>query len=282
MKNDTVYWVHDLDPVIIRFTEHLAIRWYGLAYIAGFLVAMGLLSLYRRRGRSPLSASDQELFLFAMIIGVMVGGRLGFFIFYEADKLLQNPLIVLYLWEGGMASHGGFVGVLLAGLYVARRLKVSGWELGDLIVSVTPPGLFFGRIANFINGELWGKVTAVPWAVIFPESGPRGMPVEWIDPRHPSQLYQAMLEGLLLFAYVQARFWLRRAGSRSAQPGHLTGEFLIAYSLMRWVGEWFREPDAPLVMGISRGSFLSIFTCIAGIGVLVWVRRGQLTNGKIR
>lgn len=277
------YWVHDLDPVLFSITENLAIRWYGLAYVTGFLVAVGLLVWYRRRGRSPLSPDKLEGFLLAGMAGVILGGRIGYFVLYAPAALLADPLILLKVWEGGMASHGGFAGVVLSVLWWARRNGFSALELGDMVVSVAPPGLFFGRMANFINGELWGKPAQVAWAVIFPQSAPTGTPVEAIAPRHPSQLYEAGLEGLVLFAWMQWRFWRlpRGAGAADAlgnRPGHLLGEFLIAYGILRCVGEIFREPDAGLLWGLSRGIVYSLLLLPVGAGVIVAVRSGRLTR----
>ena len=282
------YWVHDWDPVIIQFTETLAVRWYGLAYVSGFLIAFALLGLYWKRGRSVLAPRMQESLAMALILGVLIGGRAGYFLLYELHNFLRDPLVLFRVWEGGMASHGGFVGVTVAILWVARRYKLHPLRISDLVATVTPPGLLLGRLANFINGELWGKVTEVPWAVIFPKSAPPGMPVSLIPPRHPSQLYEAFLEGLVLLLYMQWRFWSVRGrgpggageASLSARPGHLTGEFLIAYAVMRAMGEFFREPDAALILGLNRGTFYSIFLALAGLGLLVWIRRGGLTNGK--
>jgi phosphatidylglycerol:prolipoprotein diacylglycerol transferase len=160
-----------------------------------------------------------------------------------------------------MASHGGFIGVLVACWWVTKKLNLSFLQLGDLLCPLVPPGILLGRIANFINGELWGKVTQVPWAVIFPQSALPGTPVEQIAPRHPSQLYEAGLEGALLLVYSQWRLWKTDV---LASPGRLTGEFLAIYAVVRIFGEQFREPDAPLIMDLSRGSFYSIFLLIAG------------------
>ncbi len=279
------HWVHDLDPVIFQLTETLAVRWYGVAYVAGFLAAVGLLWWYRRRGLSPLSPALLENFFLYVMVGVIAGGRLGYFLLYAPGDLLANPLVLLAVWEGGMASHGGFAGVFVAVWWFAQRHGLSPFALGDLVVTVVPPGLFFGRIANFINGQLWGKVSEVSWSVVFPKSAPPGTPLHLIPPRHPSQLYEAALEGLVLFVYVQARFWGCRTGKRgsasvvpSRTQGHLTAEFLIAYSLLRCVGELYREPDASLIFGFSRGIFYSMFLLAFGIAMLLFVRRRRLTS----
>jgi phosphatidylglycerol:prolipoprotein diacylglycerol transferase len=285
----TSHWVHDLNPVIYQFTDTLAIRWYGLAYVAGFLVAFGLLNLYWKRGRSPVEPRVQESLAMAMILGVVLGGRLGYFLLYDLADFLRNPLIFFQVWKGGMASHGGFAGVAVAAIWVARKHRLHPLILGDLIASVAAPGLFFGRLANFINGELWGRITEVPWAVIFPQSAPAGMPVHLIPPRHPSQLYEAILEGLIPFVYIQWRFWTvrgrdlgTRADKPAARPGHLTGEFLVIYSIGRWIAELFREPDAALIVGMSRGSFYSVFLLACGLGLIAWSRGWLLTNRQSR
>lgn len=287
METVNGHWVHDIDPVIFQITDTLAIRWYGLAYVTGFLIAVGLLMLYRRKGLSPLTPALLENFVLYVMAGVIVGGRLGYFLLYEPGDFFSNPFVLFAVWEGGMASHGGFAGVFLAVLLYARRNRLSPFAIGDLVVTVAPPGLFLGRIANFINGQLWGKVSEVSWAVVFPKSAPPGTPVELIPPRHPSQLYEAFLEGLVLFLYMQARFWGTRrrhaaAGTSTAfiRPGQLVAEFLIAYSLLRCAGEFYREPDAALLFGLSRGTFYSLFLLVFGVGMLVFLRRRPLTSGK--
>jgi phosphatidylglycerol:prolipoprotein diacylglycerol transferase len=264
------YWVDDINPFLIRFHGNIGIRYYGLAYLLGFLAAACLLHLYARAGRSQLAGDRIPDFMAAVVVGVLVGGRLGYFIFYEPGKVLSDPLVVLRIWEGGMASHGGMIGVAVAVAWFARASRIRLLHLGDLVVSAAPAGLFFGRIANFINGELWGKVSTVPWAVIFPRSADPGTPVQFIAPRHPSQLYEALLEGVLLLALMQLRFWRTDVASR--RPGRLSGEFLIAYAILRMVGEVFREPDVgvSLILGLSRGTFYSLFMVLAG--VCLWIR----------
>jgi phosphatidylglycerol:prolipoprotein diacylglycerol transferase len=284
------YWVHDLDPVIFQFTDKLAIRWYGLAYVSGFLIAFVLLGLYWKRGRSVLDPRMQENLAVALILGVLIGGRVGYFLLYETGNLLRDPLILFRVWEGGMASHGGFAGVAVAILWASRKYRLPPLKVGDLIVSVAPPGLLLGRIANFVNGELWGKVSDVAWAVIFPKSAPVGMPVSLIPPRHPSQLYEALLEGLLLLVYMQFRFWQVKgrkeatmaSADPSTRPGHLTGEFLVVYSLARCAGELFREPDASLILGLNRGIFYSVLLLLSGLGLIGWIRFRPLTKRQSR
>lgn len=274
------YWVHDLDPFLVKFTETIGIRYYGLSYMLGFLAGFLLLHFASKRGRSPLAVAQNADYLFALVIGVLVGGRLGYFLLYETGSVARDPLMLVRVWEGGMASHGGFIGVLLAMLWFARSRKVSFWQLADMTCMITPPGLFFGRIANFINGELWGRVTDVPWAVIFPGSAPPGTPLERIQPRHPSQLYEAGLEGVVLFAFVALRYW--RGRTREIAPGRIVGEFLAVYSVLRIVGEQFREPDASLILGMSRGIFYSILMGVAGIAIAVLAQRraGSSRSGK--
>jgi phosphatidylglycerol---prolipoprotein diacylglyceryl transferase len=264
------YWVHNLSPFLIQFTDTIGIRYYGLAYLLGFVGGAVGLHLYARAGRSRLPAPVISDFIIAIVMGVMVGGRLGSFILYEGWRHLgSDPFAILRVWEGGMASHGGFVGVAVAMAWFAHKHKLSFLHLSDLIVSVAPLGLLLGRIANFINGELWGKISNVPWAVIFPESAPAGTPVSLIAPRHPSQLYEAALEGAVLLALMQWRFWKSDVVAR--QPGRLAGEFLIAYAVVRMIGELFREPDfgiAP-IFGLSRGTFYSFFLILVGLVLIL-------------
>jgi phosphatidylglycerol:prolipoprotein diacylglycerol transferase len=256
------FWVDNLSPFLVRFHGDIGIRYYGLAYLLGFVAAYILFQIYWRAGRSRLPADRIQDFMAAIVFGVILGGRLGYFLLYEPGKALSDPLVVFRIWDGGMASHGGMIGVAIAAFWFARSQGIRLAHLSDLVVSAAPAGLFFGRVANFINGELWGKVTDVPWAVIFPRSEDPGTPLHLILPRHPSQLYEALLEGAVLFAYMQHRFW--RSDVVRDRPGRLTGEFLIGYALARAAGEMFREPDASLILGLSRGTFYSLFLVAAG------------------
>jgi phosphatidylglycerol:prolipoprotein diacylglycerol transferase len=254
------YWTHHWSPFLIRFSDNFGIRYYGVSYLLGFLAAGWLLRKYWQAGKSELPAPKIADLMIALVLGVMIGGRVGSFLLYHPTDLIHDPLSFFRVWEGGMASHGGMAGVAIAMAWFARSQKMSFLHLSDLVVSAAPAGLFFGRIANFINGELWGKPTTVPWAVIFPLSP------EPIVPRHPSQLYEALLEGALLLAYMQWRFW--RSDHARRAPGRLTGEFLIAYALLRSVGELFREPDAALIAGLSRGTFYSLFFILIGFALI--------------
>jgi phosphatidylglycerol:prolipoprotein diacylglycerol transferase len=260
------YWVHEPTPFLGPHWGNFGIRFYGLGYLLGFLAAAWLFARYWRAGRSFLPKEKIADLMVALVIGVMVGGRLGSFLLYSnLDQLRADPFSFFRVWEGGMASHGGFAGVTIAIWWFARRHAISFFHLADLIASATPVGLMLGRIANFLNGELWGKITDVPWAFIFEKTG--GGPY----PRHPSQLYEAALEGALLLGLMQWRFW--RSNVVREHPGQLTGEFLIAYAIVRMIGEIFREPDASLILGVSRGTFYSVFLAVAGLALIVRARR---------
>ena len=256
------YWVHNLDPFIFRISEDFGLRWYGLSYVLGFVAAYYFLRLYFNCNCSPWNADQAKKVIYIIALGAIVGGRIGYVLLYDLNHFSHNPLIIFKVWEGGMASHGGFVGSALALFWYIRKTEINFLKASDIIVTLAPPGLFFGRIANFINGELWGKITDVPWAVIFPASARPGTPIEFIAPRHPSQLYEAVLEGFILLLYTQIRFWLGKGKNMS--PGKLSGEFLIMYAILRIIGEQFREPDAELILGLSRGVFYSLFLVFAG------------------
>ncbi|MCB1120365.1 MAG: prolipoprotein diacylglyceryl transferase [Verrucomicrobiae bacterium] len=264
------YYRHNWDPFVIQFSEGFGIRWYGLAYVLGFLTAAWLLSLYFKKGKSPFNKDQQYNVLLILVVGTMLGGRLGYMLLYDLDTLLSAPWKIIEVWKGGMASHGGIAGIVVACLYLGYRYKQSPWKVGDIVVTLGPAGILFGRLANFINGELWGKISTVPWAVVFPEAMPFGVP------RHPSQLYEAVLEGLFMLVYLQFRFW--RSDVTERRPGQLTGEFFILYALVRIFGEQFREPDAALILGMSRGIFYSIVMLLVGVAFVVARRKTKPTG----
>ncbi len=275
MPTFIAHWVHDLSPFILRFPDNPlgldGIRFYGMAYLLAFVAAYGFFRLADRYGARGFSSEAALSMMTYLVIGVLLGGRLGYYLFYDTAGLLANPLRLLRVWEGGMASHGGFIGVAVALWLFARSTNINLLLASDRVVVIAPLGLMLGRIANFINGELWGKVTAVRWGVIFPDA-----PATWdaasgtlmIPARHPSQLYQAALEGGLLLLYLQLRFWFGKPSC-----GKLSAEFLMGYAILRMIGELFREPDAPLIAGISRGQFYSIWVLLAGAVLWWWSSR---------
>ena len=276
MQNQTHYWVDRIDPVMVHLSGDFGIRYYGFSYLLAFVIGWLLLRAYYRAGKSPLSPPQIGQAIFALILGVMVGGRLGYMLLYDWSGLIHAPWTLFQIWDGGMSSHGGFIGVALALVWISRNFDVPFLKLGDLLVSITPPGLLLGRVANFINGELWGRMSTVPWAVIFPKSAVPGTPLNLIPPRHPSQIYEALLEGVTLLVYTQWRFWRTPV---LQTPGRLSGEFLVYYAAVRIVGEQFRQPDASLIMGMSRGIFYSIFVLVTGGLLVVFVNRRKDRKG---
>jgi phosphatidylglycerol:prolipoprotein diacylglycerol transferase len=213
----------------------------------------------------------------ALILGVLLGGRLGYMILYAWPEFMREPWMAFRIWDGGMSSHGGFVGVALALGWLAFKLELPFFRLSDVLCAIAPIGLFLGRIANFVNGELWGKVATVPWAVVFPRSVSPDTPLDRIAPRHPSQIYEALLEGVVLLAYTQWRLWSTDA---LKTPGRLSGEFLALYAIVRIVGEQFREPDAGLIFGMSRGIFYSLFLFAAGLVVIAYGMRAGASRSR--
>jgi len=256
----------DFDPVLLHIGP-LAISWYALAYVAGILLgwryATTLLrsaSLWRRRP-PPLSTTQLDDLILWITLGVIVGGRAGHTLFYTPELIWRDPDEILKVWHGGMSFHGGALGVLLALVIFAWRNRLDPLRLGDLIAAATPIGRFFGRIANFINGELWGRPTDLPWGIIFPGAGPL--------PRHPSQLYEAALEGLGLFALLAWAVWAQKWTNRR---GVIMGLFVAGYGVVRISLENVREPDAYMPhfpLGLTMGMMLSAPMVIAG-ALLVW------------
>ena len=244
----------EIDPVLLQLGP-FAIRWYALAYIAGLIIGWRIMRRVCQQPPAILSPEKIDDFLLWVALGVILGGRIGYVLFYKPGDFLHDPKQIFLIWEGGMSFHGGLLGVITAIVAYALRNRISPFTLSDLVAIVVPIGLFFGRVANFINGELWGRASDVPWAMIFPRGGPM--------PRHPSQLYQAFFEGVLLFALVFA-VWRWTDGRR--RPGLLTGTFCAGYGLARIVGEVFREPDAflgflwgPLTMGMLLSLPMMLF-----------------------
>ncbi len=336
-------YVHHLDPFAVRFTETFGIRWYGLAYVAGFAAAFLLIRWFVRIGASELKESQVADFItLCAVLGTMLGGRLGYMLLYNFDELVSNPLSFFDILGGGMSSHGGMLGITVVAWFYARRTKTSWAGHGDNLVTVAPVGLFFGRLANFVNGELYGRPTDSPLAMKFPdelnelERTANGL--EWkfpvsrlrelaaeaaetvpgllgqidaaaakalaggydahfvvvgvvqeaarenpafrsllggiLTPRHPSQLYEALVEGLLLFAIMLAI----RLKWRNAWHGLLTGVFFILYAVGRIVVENYREPDSSLVLGMTKGQFYSIFLVGAGIAFIAFGILRKRTN----
>jgi phosphatidylglycerol---prolipoprotein diacylglyceryl transferase len=256
-----MHYVDNLDPIAFTLGP-LAVRWYGLGYLAGLLVGAAIVKWLQQKERLlPPGRWLEDLVLY-MVLGVIVGGRLGEVLLYQPAYYFRHPLEIFAVWHGGMASHGGMVGVAVATYLFARKRNISYWILMDAIALAAPPGLFFGRIANFINGELVGKVSDVPWAVVFPSTD--------AFPRHPVQIYQALTEGPLLFLCLLALPYPRYGyGSRAAA-------FCIGYGVVRIATEFFREPDPDYLgstFGLTNGQLFSAVLVMAGVWLFLFQRR---------
>lgn len=253
----------NIDPIAFEVGP-FAIRWYALAYVVGILLGWRYCLRLAVRDTMRPNARDFDDFVVWAVLGIILGGRVGYVIFYNATYYLQNPLDAFKVWQGGMSFHGGLIGVIVAIAIFSWRRGFSPLALSDLVAAAAPIGLFFGRIANFVNGELFGRVADVPWAVVFPRGGEQ--------PRHPSQLYEAFLEGLVLFALLA--ILAHRPGMR-ARVGLLTGFFLVGYGFSRIFVEFFREPDAQLgfILGpITMGQILSAPMILLGLYLMVRAR----------
>ncbi len=249
-----------IDPVLFEFGP-VVIRWYALAYIAGLVLGWQLLRRLARTSPADVDEAAIDDFLVWATIGVVLGGRIGYVVFYQPQFFLNNPATIFAIWKGGMSFHGGFLGVVVAGLIFVRRRRIAALPFGDMLACAAPIGLFFGRIANFINGELFGRIADVPWAMVFPRGGP--------SPRHPSQLYEAALEGALLFAVLMV---LWRINGVRRRAGLLTGAFLAGYGLFRTLAELFRQPDVHLgflTFGTTMGQWLSVPMLVVGLVLIV-------------
>jgi phosphatidylglycerol---prolipoprotein diacylglyceryl transferase len=251
----------NFDPVVFSIGP-LAVRWYGLMYLLAFGAFWWLGTRRIKAGLAPVTREQLDDLLFGGIVGVILGGRLGYVLFYKPGYYLSHPLEIFAIWQGGMSFHGGFLGVLAAMAFVAWRQRVNWWDLMDFVAPLVPIGLATGRLGNFINGELWGRVSDLPWAMVFPPAGPA--------PRHPSQLYQLGLEGLVLFALL----WIY---TRRRRPlGAASGLFLVGYGVARFVAEYAREPDSflgYLALGLTMGQWLSLPMIAAGAVMMRWAHR---------
>ena len=255
-------------PVVIEIGP-FAIRWYALAYIAGILLgwlyARAIIRSDRLWGGKPaFTTADFDDFVLWVTLGIILGGRIGYVLFYNPAHFATHPVEIIQLWKGGMSFHGGFLGCVAAVILFARRRHISILSLGDVTCAVGPIGLLLGRLANFVNGELWGRTSDLPWAMVFPGGGPL--------PRHPSQLYEAALEGVLLFAILAVVI----RGGGLQRPGLVIGTFALCYGVARSVGELFREPDAQLGFlwgGLTMGMLLSVPMILAGIAFIVHALR---------
>jgi phosphatidylglycerol---prolipoprotein diacylglyceryl transferase len=247
-----------------------SLRWYALAYIAGLIIGWRYCLAVARRPPQVARPQDIDDFLAWATLGVVLGGRIGYVLFYNLAEYLEHPIQILYVWRGGMSFHGGMLGVCLAIVLFCQARNIQLLAFADVIACAVPIGLFFGRIANFINGELWGRVSDVSWAMVFPND-PSGLP------RHPSQLYEAFLEGILLFLLL----WpLQRFGQARRRPGLLTGVFLMGYACARISAEFFRQPDIQLgflVGGTTMGQLLSVPLLLAGLWLVLRAGRRPAT-----
>jgi phosphatidylglycerol:prolipoprotein diacylglycerol transferase len=306
------YYLHDLSPHLVRFTDTIAVHWYGLAYVLGFYLTYRIMRWLGEKGLSEIQPGKVADFItLVALFGVVLGGRLGYMLLYDFDHFIRHPWSLFQINQGGMASHGGIAGVALFCLWYARRHKISWTGIGDTLVCGAPMGIFLGRIANFINGELFGRVTSVPWAMKFPTEllhedfvrqggtamalppgvvhspdiitffeqtgGGRAELAEILHPRHPSQLYEALGEGLLLslvLLFIRVRF-------PKAPHGMLTGIFFILYAIARISLEGVRQPDSGSspIMGLTHGQFYSVFMIAIGAAFLVSARMAGRSTG---
>ncbi|MDU8942995.1 prolipoprotein diacylglyceryl transferase [Ovoidimarina sediminis] len=289
----------EIGPELFAFSIagfEFAIRWYALAYIAGILIGWQIVkslssrpALWRNE-TSPMSREAVEDLLTFIVLGVILGGRIGFVLFYQPAYYLANPVEILFIWQGGMAFHGGLLGVALALVLFARKHGAPLMSAADALAVATPPGLFLGRSANFINGELWGRPTDLPWGVIFPGLRAQDCPgIEGLCARHPSQLYEAVLEGLILGALL---LWLAYRKGALKWPGQLTGVFLAGYGTARFIVEFFRQADAQFITpgnpfghvvrlgeaGVTMGQLLSLPMLALGLVLIALARWGTWTR----
>lgn len=253
-----------IDPIAVELGP-LAIRWYALAYIVGLVGGWQYIKYLTQKFPGNVTHEQVDDFLFWATIGVVLGGRIGYVLFYNFDMFMANPIAIVQVWKGGMSFHGGFLGVVVAGYLFCKKRGVPVAHFGDMIACGAPIGLFFGRIANFVNAELYGRVTDVPWGVVFPNGGPHS--------RHPSQLYEALMEGLILFVVL---FFLSRSEKMRQAPGLFIGVFITGYGLARSVVETVRQPDSHIGFlsgGSTMGQWLSVPMIMVGVAIVVLALR---------
>lgn len=274
-----MYWLHDIDPVAVNVFDVVSIHWYGIMYLLGLLAAWWLGRSRVKQGRLPVTLDEYTDFLFYGMLGVVLGGRIGYAVFYAFDDLLADPMLLFRIKQGGMSFHGGLIGVLVASWLWARAKGIHFFDLMDFVAPLVPPGLGFGRLGNFIGGELWGRTTDVSWAMVFPSSLPMADTMENLQKlnatgqldayaRHPSQLYQAGLEGLAMFILL---WWF----SRKPRPRYaVSGLFALLYGLFRFVVEFVRQPDEHLGFiafdWLTMGQLLSLPLIAIGL-FLLWL-----------
>ncbi len=265
-----------LSPVAIDL-GFFQLRWYSLAYLAGIFIGYWYLLKLLKQPGAPMARRHADDLVFYASLGIIFGGRLGYVLFYNLGYYLDNPVDILKLWDGGMSFHGGVIGTSLGILYLARKQGLPWLRIHDYVACCVPFGLFFGRLANFVNGELWGAPTDVPWAVRFPEVVAGGTTVLG-DPRHPSQLYEAGLEGLVLMAILAVMFWRTEA---RYQPGKLVGAFIFFYGIFRFGVEFVREPDSQLVefaqsTGLHMGQWLTVPMILGGAYLMATAKKRRV------
>ena len=251
----------NIDPIAFSVGP-LAVRWYGLMYLLGFAAGWWLGTHRIRKGVAPVTRQQFDDLIFLAVLGVILGGRLGYVLFYKPEHYFSHPLEILAVWQGGMSFHGGLLGVMLAMVIAARKHRIEYLRLMDFVAPLVPLGIAAGRMGNFINGELWGRVTDVPWGMIFRGAGDA--------PRHPSQLYQFAGEGLTLFLIL---WWF---SSKPRRKGQVSALFLMGYGTLRFIAEFAREPDAflgYLALGLTMGQWLCLPMIVAGIALWVWAGR---------
>lgn len=246
----------NIDPIILKIGP-VSVRWYGMMYLIGFVSSYLLVKYQIKKKKTAMSMKDIDSLYSFLIFSLIIGARLGYIIFYDLNNYLRNPLEIFAVWHGGMSFHGGLIGSVIAGISFCRKLKIDFWQIADIVIVTAPIGLGLGRLGNFINGELYGRITDVPWAMVFPAGGPY--------PRHPSQVYEFLLEGVALFVIL----WFLKG--RKLKPGILSSLFLILYGSFRFFVEFFREPDSQLgfIFGpFTMGQMLSVIVIICGFGIM--------------